>query len=221
METRKLDKWELEDLEDSLFQFEKKYGIRFTQEELNSIESIEDLTNAIINKFDDENINDCTSQQAFYKLKEILMRLDIGGFEINPKTKLEQLIPRKNRIQNVKKIEKELGFKLEILQPKSIIIYTLLLLSVCVIITAFFNFFYAIIFGIVLFYLFKITVKTGKEFEIKTVGELAKEITRENYFNVRRTPKTINKKEFKKVVLDWFSDRMDIEKEELKSARFV
>ena len=43
----------------------------------------------------------------------------------------------------------------------------------------------------------------------------------ENYFRVRRTSNTINKIEFKKVVLEWFSDRMDMDKEELNSAKFI
>ena len=72
MKNSKLDREELEDLDYSFQEFEKQYGIHFNQDELNSIENIEELTEAISNKFDYENSSDCASQQAFYKLRNVL-----------------------------------------------------------------------------------------------------------------------------------------------------
>lgn len=77
------------------------------------------------------------------------------------------------------------------------------------------------ILGISLYCVFEIVFKNGKEFKTFTVGELANKMVSDNYFKVRRTSNTINKIEFKKVVLEWFSDRMDMNKEELKSAKFI
>lgn len=221
MKNKKLGRFEIEDLEFSLSDFEKQYKICFAQEELNSIESIEQLIEAITNKFDYESSDDCTSQQAFYKLRNVLNNLNIGKQNIKPSTNLEELIPRRNRIRKVKEIEKELGFKLDVLRPKKIVFYSAIFLSLSTIILAFSHFFYALILGICLYCVFEVIFKNGKEFKTLTVGELASKMVLENYFKVRRTSNTINKIEFKKVVLEWFSERMDMNKEELKSAKFI
>lgn len=221
MKNNTLDRYEIEDLEDSLFQFEKQYGIHFNQDELNSIESIEQLTEAISNKFDCEISDDCTTQQAFYKLRNVLNNLNLGSQNIKPDTELAKLIPRKNRIQKVRDIEKELGFKIDVLRPKNIVFYLAVFLSLSTIILAFYHFFYALILGICLYCVFEVIFKNGKEFKTFTVGELANKMVLENYFKVRRTSDTINKIEFRRVVLEWFSDRMGMDKGELKSAKFI
>lgn len=221
MKNSKLDREELEDLDYSFQEFEKQYGIHFNQDELNSIENIEELTEAISNKFDYENSSDCASQQAFYKLRNVLNKLNIGNQNIKPDLKLRELIPRKNRIQKVKELETELGFKLDVLRAKNIVLYLSIFLSLSTIILAFYNFFYALILGISLYCVFEFLFKNGKEFKTFTVGELANKMVLENYFKARRSSNTINKIEFKKVVLEWFSDRMVMDKEELKSAKFI
>ncbi len=221
MKNNKLGRYEIEDLEFALSDFEKQYGIHFNQDELNSIECVEQLAEAISNKFDYKNSDDCTSQQAFYKLRNVLNNLNIGNQNIHPNTELAELIPRINRIQKVKEIEKQIGFKLDVLRAKNIVFYLAVFLSLSTIILAFYHFFYALILGISLYCVFEFLFKNGKEFKTFTVGELANKMVLENYFKVRRTSNTINKIEFKNVVLEWFSDRMDMDKEELKSAKFI
>lgn len=221
MKNSKLDREELEDLGYSFQEFEKQYGIHFNQDELNSIENIEELTEAISNKFDYENSSDCASQQAFYKLRNVLDKLNIGNQNIKPSTDLAELIPKNNRIHKVKEIETELGFELNVLQPKNWIFYSAIFLWIGVILLFFFHFFYALILAIFNYYFFGFIFKKGKEFKVSTVEGLVNKVVMENYFRVRRTSNTINKIEFKKVVLEWFSDRMDMDKEELKSAKFI
>ncbi len=221
MKNYKLGQYEIEDLEFALSDFEKQYGIHFNQDELNSIKCVEQLTEAISNKFDYESSSDCTSQQAFYKLRNVLNKLNTGNQNIKPDLELAELIPRKDRIQKVKEIETELGFELNVLQPKNWIFYSAIFLWIGVILLFFFHFFYALILAIFNYYFFGFIFKKGKEFKVSTVEELVNKIVMENYFRVRRTSNTINKIEFKKVVLEWFSDRMDMDKEELKSAKFI
>ncbi len=221
MKNYKIGQYEIEDLEFALSDFEKQYGIHFNQDELNSIECVEQLTEAISNKFDYESSSDCTSQRAFYKLRNVLNKLNTGNQNIKPDLELAELIPRKGRIQKVKEIETELGFELNVLQPKNWIFYSAIFLWIGVILLFFFHFFYALILAIFNYYFFGFIFKKGKEFKVSTVEELVNKIVMENYFRVRRTSNTINKIEFKKVVLEWFSDRMDMDKEELKSAKFI
>ncbi|KMQ70178.1 hypothetical protein [Chryseobacterium koreense] len=221
MKGNKLENYEIEDLEDSLSEFKKNYEIDLSQDELNTITNIQELADKIVEKFNYENVDDCTYQQAFYKLKSIFEKLNISPQKIDTKTDLKILIPRKNRIKTVKQIQKELGIKLQILEPKQSIIAILFVLSFCAIISTFFNLTYLVISGIILFFLYKITFETAREFRLSTFGELAKEITKENYFKSRRSPKTINKSEFKNIVIDWFSERLDIEKDKLQTATLI
>ncbi len=221
MKNNKFESEELEDLDYALQEFENQYEIHFNQDELNSIENIEQLIEAITNKFDYESSDDCTSQQAFYKLRNALNNLNIGNQNISPNTNLAELIPRKNRIQKVKEIEAELGFKLDVLQPKNWIFYSAIFLWIGLIPLVFFHFFYALILAIFNYYFFSFVFKKGKEFKVSIVGALVNKVVSENYFRVRRTSNTINKIEFKRVVLEWFSERIDMNKEELKSAKFI
>lgn len=43
--------------------------------------------------------------------------------------------------------------------------------------------------------------KFGKEMQIETVGELARTLAAEHYFRLRRDPVTINRKEFREILI--------------------
>ena len=67
-----------------------------------------------------------------------------------------------------------------------------------------------------------IEYKIGNELEVKTVGELAKKITRENYIKSRRNPKTFNKSEIEEILTDWVSNDLGIDKNKLeRDTKFV
>jgi hypothetical protein len=64
--------------------------------------------------------------------------------------------------------------------------------------------------------------KIGNELDLQTVGQVAEKMTRENYLKSRRNPKTFNKKEIEKVLTDWFSHELYINKNKLtRDAKFV
>jgi len=57
---------------------------------------------------------------------------------------------------------------------------------------------------------------------VETIGQLAEKMTRENYLESRRNQKTFNKREMETILIDWFSDRLDLEKSELvREAKFI
>ena len=60
-----------------------------------------------------------------------------------------------------------------------------------------------------------LALKPGNELDIKTVGQLAVKMTRENYLKSRRNPKTYNNTEIEKVLTDWFSYDFGIDKSKL------
>ena len=62
---------------------------------------------------------------------------------------------------------------------------------------------------------FWISTRIGNELDLKTVGEVAEKMTRENYLKSRRNQNTFNKNEIEKALRNWFSVYFDIEKKQL------
>lgn len=64
--------------------------------------------------------------------------------------------------------------------------------------------------------------KIGNELDLQTVGQVAEKMTRENYIKSRRNSKTFNKNEIEKVLTDWFSNDLYLDKSKLtREAKFV
>jgi hypothetical protein len=64
--------------------------------------------------------------------------------------------------------------------------------------------------------------KIGNELDMQTVGQLAEQMTRENYLKSRRNPKTVNKNEIEKLLTEWFINDLGLDKSKLtREAKFV
>lgn len=221
MESRKLKDWELENIEDWIPSIEEMFQIKFQSEDLINVSDFDGLSNTIIDKIPLTNIDSCTKQQAFYKLRVAFDRLGIIDKSLlTLKNNLDELLPRKTRKQLVKQIEKELGFKIKIIEPPrlltQILIYGLIISFFILIINSQF----ALL--VISFFIICLTInnKFGNELRVKSIKELVELITRENYLQVRSNKGSINRKELKTVILDWFSDKLDMEKMELMNVRF-
>lgn len=195
-----------EDAGDVLIEIEKSLGINLSTNEHLSINNIGQLCDFIQTKIELENINDCTSQQAFYKLRNAFKNvLKSETEEFQPDTELEKIIPRKNRRQFVNKIEQELGFQMHTFKVSKILFVFLLSGLIISIIIAFFYFIWGWI-GIAVFTIaMKMAFDFRKELNVKTVRELTEKITREHYSECRRYPNTMNKAEIEKLVIDSFN----------------
>ena len=205
-----------EDLEDMLLKIEDSFGIRFETDELAHVKTYVEFCDAIKAKINLDHSDDCTSQQAFYKLRDAMSSsLDIDKTLVNPTTELTEIFPRKTRRYQVKTLEKDLGFKLSLLRPPHFVtgLQTILLLG------SFILFFIDWKYGISTFGLailgFWISSKTGNQLDVNTVRELSEKMTRENYVKSRRNSQTINKNELDKILEDWFADFLGIRKSEL------
>ena len=222
MKNTKLDSYELENIEDCIPTIEEMYKFKFQNRETENIKSFDELCDLIITKIDFENIESCTTQQAFYKLRNSLIEEKIAIKEkIKLETKLDQIFPRENRIKLVRKVENNIGFNLNILQPPKFIFYSVLLIFVISIVTLFINFKLGIL-GIAISVLgFYLCSWFGKELEIETLKELVEKITSENYLKVRTQKNTVNKSELKKILTDWFVENSGIEKEKLLNSTFA
>ena len=222
MTTYKLKDIDILEIEDLIVEVEKSFGITFVSNELAHVKTFGEFCNYIENKIELENSESCTNQQAFYKLREaISTSLLFDEKLISPSFPLSQVFPRKNRRSKIKKLENHLGIELKVLQAPNWITITLLIMLLVSIVAVFFSGrigIAGIVFCIGSLWLFN---KFSKELNLKTVGEVAEKMTRENYIKSRRNPNTFNRKEIEKVLTEWFSVKFDLEKSELtKEAEF-
>lgn len=212
-----------DDISDLLVKVEKSFDISFGDTELMHISTFGELCDHIASKIQLDNSDGCTSQQAFYKLRNtILSTLQIDNKTISTNFSLADLLPRQSRRSRTKKMEEQLGFKLNILRPPHWVTGILVIILLASLVGLFFNWQIGLI-GLV----FSIAGlwfgnKIGNELDLQTVGQVAEKMTKENYVRSRRNPKTFNKNEIEKVLTDWFSNDLDLDKSKLtREAKFV
>ena len=212
-----------EDIEDLLVKVETSFDIKFVGDELVHITTFGQLCDHIANKIQLDNSDDCTSQQAFYKLRNaISSTLQIENKTISTDFLLADLLPRQSRRSRTRKFEKHLGFKLNILRPPHWVTGTLVISLFASLVGLFFNWqigLLGLVFSIAGLWFAN---KIGNELDLQTVGHVAEKMTRESYLKSRRNPKTFNKNEIENVLTDWFSNDLGIDKSKLtREAKFV
>ena len=221
MNTTKLDQFEIENIEDVLPMFEETFKIKLENDETEKLNDFNEFSELIISKMNLENDNLCTSQRAFYQFRNaVKTEKIINRNQIKPETDLKTIFPKRNRRKILKRIENQLGYKIEVIAPSQITINILFFSLVISFIGLFINWKIAI-FGILIsvlgFYLSKFTNRLDK----RTVREIIEKNTAQNYFKIRKSENTFNKHEFKDVILEWFSEKAGIDKEKLRNSTFA
>ena len=221
--TDELKNTDPEDIEDLLVKVETSFGISFAENELAHIKTFGELSDYVTNKIQLDKSKDCTTQQAFYKLRNVVadtFRLD--NKSLSPKTELVKIFPQKNRKAWEKQLEQQLDLKLHLLRPPNWVTWTL---TITLITSFFVIFFYwqAGLFGLVFSILgFKIAIKLENELDFQTLGQLAEKMTRDNYLKSRRNPKTFNKREIENVLTNLFVHDLSLDRHLLtREATFV
>ena len=187
-----------EDIEDTLRLIEKSYDIKFEGNELKHIRTFGELTDHIISKMKFQDHDDCTDQQAFYKLRMAIQQINTADKSaITPKTCLNDLFPRHSRRKEIKKIEKHLTVDLNALRPRYLVTNSLIGLLLTSIVGLFIKWQFGVA-GLVLAICgLWVSEKTANEFKDKTLGGLTDRMTRLNYTKSRRHAGTTNTKELK------------------------
>jgi acyl carrier protein len=202
-----------EDIEDVLKTIEESYAIEFRENELAHVRTFGELTDHILAKIELQHNDDCTDQQAFYKLRAVIA--DIGDQDadrISPTTKLSDLFPWRGRIRRIRKIEARLGVSLNALRPHHLVTNALLLILIASVAFLFVDYMYTLaglMFSIMGFWL---AAKTGKEFSYETLGEMADRMTQMNYVRSRREYGTMNRRELPGKIEKLFVERLGLEK---------
>lgn len=214
MKLKNIDPYDIEDL---LPIIENSFGIKFYENELVNIKTFGEFCEYIENKIQLENVDDCTNQQAFYKLRDALSEiLKKDKEEINPEQLIREVIPRNARKKVITQIEEKIDFDLNLLIVPDWLLSILLLLLFASIITLFFSLklgVLGIIFSLISYY---VSGKFAIIYAVNTIGQIAEKMTRENYLKSRRNSKTYNKIEIRKILTDIFSNELLIEKSELE-----
>lgn len=200
-----LEHVELQDISDALITIQQSFQISFREHELANLKIFEDLCNLIHEKITLEDHDDCTSQQAYYKLNQALSHtFNLSKLHLTPETLIENIIPRKNRIKKVKMLEDILDMQLFLLSPPSWLTCVLIIVFLLSLLAFFISGTIAL-FGIAFsIFGFWISNKMGKEIDIKTVGELTDNMVSFNYIKSRRNPNTVNKRELDNVIKSIF-----------------
>ena len=196
---------DIEDIEDILFKIEKSYDIKFETNELSHIRTFGELCDHIILKLKQEQADDCTGQQAFYKLREVILTIkQLDKSKVQTDTLLSFIFPRHRRRKQIVEIESKLGFKIKALRAKYFVSGAVFAILFGSFIELFFNWKFGLAGLASSIILIKIVGKTAKEFTVKTIGELADKISQENYLKARRNPATVNRNEIVKKIEQMF-----------------
>lgn len=210
-----------EDMEDWLQMVEKSFDFEFIEKELADVQTFGDLSDRIIHKFTLRHSGTCTTQQAFYKLRSAFA-ISLQVDSITPHTLLSDLLPRKRRRSNVKKLEKQVGFKLSLLRPPAFVLFSLLFFMVAAVCGFFVDFRIGFLGLLIPSAGFWLAYQFGKELTVKTVGDLAEQITREHYRLVRRDASTFNRDEIEKLLADWLCESFALSRSKLtREAKFL
>ena len=217
----KLDNKLIEDTEDMLLLLQEQFDFEFEDGELINVVDFNDLISAIVSKIDLENENSCTSQQAFYKIRKAIKELDTAHrVEIGLSSDLETIFPEKGRLKKVRDFEAKFGDKLYLLEPNIVAV----LVSIVFFIASFVLLFINILIGLsglfISWLLMDLIFRFGKNLRYKTIRDLIEDTVCENYLDYRSNTNTINKNEFRKLLLDWFATNLDIEKEKILNVCF-
>ncbi|OIN57588.1 hypothetical protein [Arsenicibacter rosenii] len=110
-----LNKFDHEELNDWILAIEKSFGIHFAEGEIIAT-TADELHAAIMAKLPEHPDNSCTSQQAFYKLRQALRTVSPVQ-DIRPSTALSMIFPKQERRAAVRQLEHELGVSVHLLKP--------------------------------------------------------------------------------------------------------
>lgn len=218
-----LNNFDAEDIGDVLLKIERSFDITFADEDLKEAKTFGQLCDVVVAKVKHAQADSCTTQQAFYKLRNAINAKNPAEKSlVKPQTKLCELFPRDNRIEIVADIENEMGFHMNLLQPKSWIVWCFALLLIASLGLFLFNTTIATVGLIISIAGLRLAGRFGKELKVKTIGDLAEKIAREHYLKCRRDAATVNRAEVVQKVKELFADYLHLEPSALtKEARFA
>lgn len=204
------------DFDDVFAEIENTFDIKFKDEDLPKVNSFNDLSKLTISYLNIPQIDSCTSQQAFYKFRRAYLLTQNRSQEIKPSSLLKELFPKQNRREQIKSIEQELGFKLNMLQPPAWVSLSLLGIFVLSCILLFDKKFYGVSGILMSIFGFYFAFKFGNTLKFHYVSDLITFMLQENYL-LCRSSKSYNPKEIEKLIMQIFIENLDLDSSKFDS----
>jgi acyl carrier protein len=209
MEVYKLNNVDPRDMGDVLMKVQRSFNIELDNEGLKEVHTFGHLCDLIIDKINLNQSDICSTQHAFYKLRDaIAHRAGMDKCAIKPQAKLSEIIPSDNRLEFISEVENELGYEFNLLQPRKWVTSVFVLLLAASILGCFYNWQLGITGILISAISLKFSGKFGKEMHLKTVGDLANKISKESYLRCKHNRCTINKNEVEQRVRELFTNEL-------------
>jgi hypothetical protein len=214
-----------EDIEDALACVQSSLGVKYAPDAFADVKTFGEMCDVIIATVDAEDAADCTSQQAFYKLRraivEVLTSDAVAGVpgadarEILPATSMDELFPRKGRRRKIRQLRKVSGVKLDLIEPKGWVSLVLVLSFLFSFVYLFIQWRYGLL-GLLTSFLGNWVARwTANELCYGTVGEVVRSFVESHYRLARRQPGTMNRREIVPLVKAIFREKLVLEPEVL------
>lgn len=201
-----------EEIGDVLVKIERSFNIRLDDTSCKDVKTFGKLCDIVVEKVKQTNNDSCTTQQAFYKIRNAINSTISPPKElIKPQTKLADIFPRDTRLQVIAEIEREMGFKINLLQPKQGIVGTFIFVLAASAVGFFYQPIMAFIGALVAITGLMLAGKFGKELKVKTLGDLAEKVAREHYIKCRRDASTVNRTEISQKIKELFTADLYLE----------
>ncbi|MDR6942441.1 hypothetical protein [Mucilaginibacter pocheonensis] len=201
-----------EDMGDVLIKIERSFNIRLDDTSCKDVKNFGKLCDIVVEKVKQTNNDSCTTQHAFYKIRNAINSTVSPPKElIKPQTKLSDIFPRDTRLQVIAEIEKEMGFKINLLQPKQGVVGVFVFILATSVAGFFFQPAMAFVGLITAVTGLMLAGKFGKELKVKTLGDLAEKVAREHYFKCKRDAATVNRNEISQKIKELFTSDLYLE----------
>lgn len=195
-----------DDISDVLLKVENSFDIQFKQTELEAVDTFGALCDLIERKVHGIHSEGCSTQQAYYKIREAIASVQgIDKAAITLDSPLQLLFTRDDRNRKIRRLQQQLGISFDILNMPTWFAY-LISGGIVGALLSFFFLWQAAVTGLTFF------ITTGwlagrffsKKLTITTVRQLTEKLSREHYRALRRNPATINRSEITNKVKELF-----------------
>jgi acyl carrier protein len=207
-----------DDIGEVLVKIEQSFNISLLKDQaMKEVHTFGNLCDVIAEKVKGGDSEACTTQHAFYMLRNAVTAVTgLDKCSVKPQTRLCEVFPRENRLQIIAEIENELDLKMNLLQPRQWIVGLFCLTLVASFVICFYNWQIGIAGVLSSAISLKLSGRFGKELQVKTIGDLANKIAKENDAKVRKNAGTVKRSEIEQKVKELFVNDLHLEPVVLK-----
>ena len=209
----KLEDYDDEDIYDVVAKLERSFGLNFDKDAFWLVQTFGDLCDVFERHIAFEPKRDCTTQQAFYRVRKAIGATQLMDENlIVPDSRLADIFPKQDRRTKIRAFKELLGVQVKILTYPDWLGRVLRAGFLLSFIAVFFDWKIALSAVVFLILIDRIAEKSGTTLTLQTVGQLSGKLVREHYVDIRRSETTVNREEIVPIIVDVFSNDLDIEK---------